>query len=87
MTEPGAGSDLQGVRTTATPTGDDGNYSLSGSKTFITNGTRVLHPLRFFKLEDTAGIINALVSALMTPSSILSGDSFYADMRSFNENS
>ena len=50
-------------------------------------GTRVLHPLRFFKLEDTAGIIIALVSALMTPSSILSGDSFYADMRVFNENS
>ena len=47
--------------------------------------TRVLHPLRFFKLEDTAGIIIALVSALMTPSSILSGDSFYADMRIFNE--
>ena len=49
--------------------------------------TRVLHPLRFFKLEDTAGIIIALVSALMIPSSILSGDSFYADMRVFNENS
>ena len=39
------------------------------------------------KLEDTAEIIIALVSALMTPSSILSGDSFYADMRVFNENS
>ena len=32
------------------------------------------------KLEDTAGIIIALDTALMTPSSILSGDSFYADM-------
>ena len=50
-----------------------------------TRRKRVLHPLRFFKLEDTAGIIIALVSALMTPSSILSGDSFYADMRDFNE--
>ena len=49
-------------------------------------GPRVLHPLRFFKLEVTAGIgFIALVSALMTPSSILSGDSFYADMRMFNE--
>jgi len=37
MTEPGAGSDLQGVRTIAAPNGD-GSYSLSGSKTFITNG-------------------------------------------------
>ena len=37
MTEPGAGSDLQGVKTTALPT-DGGGYSLNGSKTFITNG-------------------------------------------------
>ena len=36
MTEPGAGSDLQGVKTTALR--DDGDYVLSGSKTFITNG-------------------------------------------------
>lgn len=36
MTEPGAGSDLQGMRTTATKDGDD--YIINGSKTFITNG-------------------------------------------------
>jgi alkylation response protein AidB-like acyl-CoA dehydrogenase len=36
MTEPGAGSDLQGVRTTARRDGDD--YVISGSKTYITNG-------------------------------------------------
>ncbi|MCL4169043.1 UNVERIFIED_CONTAM: hypothetical protein GTU68_040332, partial [Idotea baltica] len=36
MTEPGAGSDLQGVRTTARKDGDD--WILNGSKTFITNG-------------------------------------------------
>jgi len=36
MTEPGAGSDLQGVRTVAAANGD-GSYSLNGSKTFITN--------------------------------------------------
>ena len=34
-----------------------------------------------FKLQDIAGIIIALVSALMTLSGILSGDSIYADMR------
>jgi len=36
MTEPGAGSDLQGVKTTAIKKGD--HYVLNGSKTFITNG-------------------------------------------------
>jgi len=36
MTEPGAGSDLQGVRTNARKDGDD--WILNGSKTFITNG-------------------------------------------------
>jgi acyl-CoA dehydrogenase len=36
MSEPGAGSDLQGVRTTATRSGN--GYLLNGAKTFITNG-------------------------------------------------
>ena len=36
MTEPGAGSDLQGIRTSAKKDGDD--YIINGSKTFITNG-------------------------------------------------
>jgi len=36
MTEPGAGSDLAGMRTTAKKEGDE--YVLTGSKTFITNG-------------------------------------------------
>jgi acyl-CoA dehydrogenase len=36
MTEPGTGSDLQGVRTTAKKSGN--GYVLNGSKTFITNG-------------------------------------------------
>ena len=36
MTEPGTGSDLQGVRTLALKEGD--RYRLNGSKTFITNG-------------------------------------------------
>ncbi|QNP67653.1 acyl-CoA dehydrogenase family protein [Streptomyces genisteinicus] len=36
MSEPGAGSDLQGVRTTAEDRGD--HWVLSGSKTFISNG-------------------------------------------------
>ncbi|WP_214325424.1 acyl-CoA dehydrogenase family protein [Nonomuraea sediminis] len=36
MTEPGAGSDLQGIRTTAVREGD--HYVVNGQKTFITNG-------------------------------------------------
>ncbi|WP_406021784.1 acyl-CoA dehydrogenase family protein [Nocardioides sp. NBC_00850] len=36
MTEPGAGSDLQGTRTTAVRDGDE--WLISGQKTFITNG-------------------------------------------------
>jgi acyl-CoA dehydrogenase len=36
MTEPGTGSDLQGVRTTALKDGDE--LVINGSKTFITNG-------------------------------------------------
>src|SRR3954453_10171850 len=36
MSEPGTGSDLQGVRTTAKKSGN--GYVLNGSKTFITNG-------------------------------------------------
>ncbi|WP_413230952.1 acyl-CoA dehydrogenase family protein [Mycobacteroides abscessus] len=36
MTEPGTGSDLQGIKTRAVKDGD--HYILNGAKTFITNG-------------------------------------------------
>ena len=36
MTEPGTGSDLAGIKTSAKP--DGGGYILNGAKTFITNG-------------------------------------------------
>lgn len=36
MTEPGTGSDLQGIKTTAKRDGDE--YVINGAKTFITNG-------------------------------------------------
>jgi len=37
MSEPGVGSDLQSVKTSAVK-GADGNYTVNGAKTFITNG-------------------------------------------------
>ena len=53
MTEPGAGSDLQGVRTTAVVDGDD--YVLNGSKTFITNGQQADLIVVVAKTDPAAG--------------------------------
>merc|ERR1712071_316506 len=68
MTEPGAGSDLQGIKTHAKRDGDD--WILNGSKTFITNGQNAdltivvaitnpeaksaAHGISLFLVEDTA---------------------------------
>jgi acyl-CoA dehydrogenase len=40
MTEPGTGSDLAGMRTTAELSADGGHYVLNGAKTFITGGAQ-----------------------------------------------
>ncbi|MES0872447.1 acyl-CoA dehydrogenase family protein [Sinimarinibacterium thermocellulolyticum] len=53
MTEPGAGSDLQGIKTTATADGDD--YLISGSKTFITNGQNAGVVVLATKTDPKAG--------------------------------
>ena len=53
MTEPGAGSDLQGIKTTASPAGD--GFSISGSKTFITNGQHADVVITFTKTDPKAG--------------------------------
>ncbi|MDP2226784.1 MAG: acyl-CoA dehydrogenase family protein [Moraxellaceae bacterium] len=53
MTEPGAGSDLQGVRTTAVRDGD--HYVINGSKTFITNGQHADIVIVVTKTDPTAG--------------------------------
>jgi alkylation response protein AidB-like acyl-CoA dehydrogenase len=53
MTEPGAGSDLQGVRTTARRDGDD--YVINGSKTFITNGQNADVIITVCKTNPEAG--------------------------------
>ncbi|MEV6862682.1 acyl-CoA dehydrogenase family protein [Streptosporangium subroseum] len=53
MTEPGAGSDLQGIRTTAVREGD--HYVVNGQKTFITNGINSDLVVVVAKTDPTAG--------------------------------
>ena len=53
LSEPGAGSDLQAIRTTATLQ-KDGSYRLSGSKVFITNGSRASLFLALAKTDPKA---------------------------------
>jgi acyl-CoA dehydrogenase len=53
MSEPGAGSDLQGVRTTAKRSGN--GYVLNGSKTFITNGQHANLIIVVAKTDANAG--------------------------------
>lgn len=53
MTEPGAGSDLQGVQTTARRSGD--GYVINGSKTYITNGQTADLVIVVVKTDPTQG--------------------------------
>lgn len=53
MTEPAAGSDLQGIKTTAVKDGDD--YVLNGSKTFISNGILADLVIVVAKTDPAAG--------------------------------
>jgi acyl-CoA dehydrogenase len=53
MTEPGTGSDLQGIKTTAKKDGN--HYVINGSKTFITNGGTANFILVVSKTDPTKG--------------------------------
>ncbi len=53
VTEPGAGSDVAGLRTTARAVGDE--YVINGSKTYITNGTRADFVTLMVKTDPDAG--------------------------------
>ncbi|MCV3243223.1 acyl-CoA dehydrogenase family protein [Mesorhizobium sp. ZC-5] len=53
MTEPGAGSDLQGVKTRAEKDGN--HYRINGSKTFITNGQNANLIIVVAKTDPTKG--------------------------------
>ncbi|GAA3244585.1 acyl-CoA dehydrogenase family protein [Nonomuraea helvata] len=53
MSEPGAGSDLQGIRTTAIR--EDDHYLVNGQKTFITNGVNADLVVVVAKTDPAAG--------------------------------
>jgi alkylation response protein AidB-like acyl-CoA dehydrogenase len=55
MTEPGTGSDLQGVKTNAVLSDDGEHYILNGSKTFITNGQMADLVIVVAKTDPSAG--------------------------------
>ncbi|MEH6450836.1 MAG: acyl-CoA dehydrogenase family protein [Oleispira sp.] len=55
MTEPGTGSDLQGVKTSAILSDDGEHYILNGSKTFITNGQLADLVIVVAKTDPSAG--------------------------------
>ncbi|MET0430067.1 MAG: acyl-CoA dehydrogenase family protein [Microvirga sp.] len=64
MTEPGTGSDLQGVRTTAVKS--DGSYVINGSKTFITNGQTANFILVVVKTSSEKGARSISLVAVET---------------------
>ncbi|MBI3185419.1 MAG: acyl-CoA dehydrogenase family protein [Myxococcales bacterium] len=53
LTEPGAGSDVAGIRTTAVKDGD--HYLLNGTKCFITNGARASWVVVFATVDRSKG--------------------------------
>jgi alkylation response protein AidB-like acyl-CoA dehydrogenase len=55
MSEPAAGSDLQGIKTTAIRSADGTHYVLNGSKTFITNGWHADLVIVVAKTDPQAG--------------------------------
>ncbi|QKH39784.1 acyl-CoA dehydrogenase family protein [Achromobacter pestifer] len=69
MTEPGAGSDLQGIRTRARRDGD--SYVISGSKTFNTNGLHADLVMLAVKTDASLGAKG--VSLLMVETGGLAG--------------
>lgn len=65
MTEPGTGSDLQAIRTTAVRDGDE--YVINGAKTFITNGTHCDLLLLVARTSDIPGARGLSLIVVETP--------------------
>jgi len=72
MTEPAAGSDLQGIRTTARRDGND--YVVSGSKTFITNGERASLVCLAAKTNPKAAGARGISLLMVEPRSLAGGE-------------
>ncbi len=66
VSEPGAGSDVAGLRTTARKVGDD--YVINGSKTYITNGTRADFVTLMVKTDPEAG--HSGISIIVCPTDV-----------------
>ncbi len=66
VSEPGAGSDVAGLRTTAIVDGDD--YVINGSKTYITNGTQADFVTLMVKTNPDAG--HNGISILLCPTDV-----------------
>jgi citronellyl-CoA dehydrogenase len=66
VSEPGAGSDVAGLRTTARAVGDD--YVINGSKTYITNGTRADFVTLMVKTDPEAG--HGGISIIVCPTDV-----------------
>ena len=66
VSEPGAGSDVAGLRTSARKVGDD--YVINGSKTYITNGTRADFVTLMVKTDPEAG--HNGISIIMCPTDV-----------------
>ena len=62
MTEPGTGSDLQGIKTSARREGDE--YVINGSKTFITNGINADLVLVVCQTDPEAGAMGFSIIAV-----------------------
>ena len=66
VSEPGAGSDVAGLRTTARAVGDE--YVINGSKTYITNGTRADFVTLMVKTDADAG--HSGISIIVCPTDV-----------------
>lgn len=66
VSEPGAGSDVASIRTTAIRQGDD--YVINGQKTYITNGTRADFITLFAKTDPNAA--HGGISVILVPTDV-----------------